>query len=81
MALEAGGKCEWVLGHYLILRKTCGLSFFLFLFLKMFGKKQKTSGSLLLVVYFILFYYFQIFKIKEPQVLAFSKTLKEPMGL
>jgi hypothetical protein len=55
MALEAGGKCEWVLGHYLILRKTYGsrvsfFSFFLF-FLKIFGKKKKTFGSVFVVVF------------------------------
>jgi hypothetical protein len=32
MALEAGGKYEWVLGRYLILRKTYGSSFFFFFF-------------------------------------------------
>jgi hypothetical protein len=31
MALEARGKCEWVLGRYLILRKTYGSRIFYFI--------------------------------------------------
>jgi hypothetical protein len=56
MALEVGGKCEWVLGRYLILRKTYGSS--LFLFLLIFGKKKKTFSSVVVVVYFLIFFYF-----------------------
>jgi hypothetical protein len=40
MALEAGGKCEWVLGHYLILRKTYG-SRVLFFFPENIWKETK----------------------------------------
>jgi hypothetical protein len=47
----------------------------------MFGNKHKTSGSVV-VVFFNLILLIKIFLIfKKPQVLAFSKTLKEPVGL
>jgi hypothetical protein len=37
-------------------KKNLWFKFFLFLFLKIFGKKQKTSGSIVGAIVFILFY-------------------------
>jgi hypothetical protein len=41
MELEARGKCDWVLGRYLILRKTYGSSFFYFVFSENIWKETK----------------------------------------